>query len=295
MEVISNFMFKLGEYHENRGRDIADYLKDAGMKVDIKMYTSSNLESFHFLEGRMSEIKEQLDEEEFERYAHYLDALRKVLAEGASPENFSEKYQLQLDPQINEKRRQFRELMEGSFSPEEREARREGFADSMNDLLDASNGESFAEIVLERNKINIGDYIAGRLDDPIIRIFADEDEDDESKLAKTTTVFTVEPCAAVYIDEFSALYYEDLDREFKEKYKDEYTSLLFLSKLVSELAEPSSGKIDMEAFSERCEFQLENDGNLLEINGRQAAEELARSLEKNDIIKLKGDTIKWKR
>jgi hypothetical protein len=32
-----------------------------------------------------------------------------------------------------------------------------------------------------------------------------------------------------------------------------------------------------------------------EINGQRAAEELARSPEKNDIIKVKGNSIKWKR
>jgi hypothetical protein len=51
----------------------------------------------------------------------------------------------------------------------------------------------------------------------------------------------------------------------------------------------------MAAFSERCEFQMENNGDLLEISGKTAARELARSLEKNDIIKVKGDSIKWKR
>jgi hypothetical protein len=54
-------------------------------------------------------------------------------------------------------------------------------------------------------------------------------------------------------------------------------------------------KINIEAFSERCEFQMENNGNLLEIIGQRAAEELARSLEKNDIVKVKGNMIKWKR
>jgi hypothetical protein len=32
-----------------------------------------------------------------------------------------------------------------------------------------------------------------------------------------------------------------------------------------------------------------------EINGQRAAEELASSLEKNDIINVKGNSIKWKR
>jgi hypothetical protein len=51
----------------------------------------------------------------------------------------------------------------------------------------------------------------------------------------------------------------------------------------------------MEAFSERCELRMENSGNLREINGQRAAEELASSLEKNDIINVKGNSIKWKR
>ena len=49
-----------------------------------------------------------------------------------------------------------------------------------------------------------------------------------------------------------------------------------------------------EDFRERCEFEMENNGDLLEIDGSRAAEELARSLEKNGIIKVKGDSVKWK-
>ena len=39
MEVIADSMFKLGEYYEDEARDIADHLKDAGMKVDIRTFT----------------------------------------------------------------------------------------------------------------------------------------------------------------------------------------------------------------------------------------------------------------
>jgi hypothetical protein len=71
--------------------------------------------------------------------------------------------------------------------------------------------------------------------------------------------------------------------------------LVFLGKLISDLEEPTPGKVDMGAFRERCEFEMESNGNLLEIDGSRAAEELARSLEKNGIIKVKGDSVKWKR
>ena len=296
MEAMVDSMFKLGEYYEEMARDIADQLKDVGMKVDIRTFTSSHLELFHYLEGRMSEIKDEIDEEKFNRYARYLVALRKVLAEGATSENFRERLQLELDPQINEKRRLFCEIMEGGLSQEELEAKRQESAGLMGDLLEMSNAESFVDMTLERNEIKIDEEVGGRLDDPILRIFADEEEDDdESKLARTTTVFTVEPRAEVYVDEFYAILSEEIEEEFKDEYQEEYTRLVFLGKLISELTEPSSGKIDMEAFSERCEFQMERNGDLLEISGRRAAEELARSLEKNDIIKVKGDSIKWKR
>ena len=51
----------------------------------------------------------------------------------------------------------------------------------------------------------------------------------------------------------------------------------------------------MEALRERCEFEIEDNGDVLEIDGSGVAEELAGSLEKNGIIKVKGDSIKWKR
>ncbi|OYV08034.1 MAG: hypothetical protein CG443_757, partial [Methanosaeta sp. ASP1-1] len=47
----------LGEYYEDEARDIADRLKKAGMKVEIRTFTASRMELFHFLEGRMSAIK----------------------------------------------------------------------------------------------------------------------------------------------------------------------------------------------------------------------------------------------
>jgi hypothetical protein len=293
LEVIANAMFKLGEYYEDEARDIADHLKDAGMKVDIRTFTDGRLELIHYLEGRMSELKGEIDEKEYERFARYLDALRKVMAEGATAEDFRERLQLELDPQVNEKRKLFCEIMEGSLSQEEREAKRQNSTGLMADLLDVSNAESFIDTVLERNEIQIGEVVGSRLDDPILRIFADK-KDYENKLARTTTIFAVEPRAEVYVDEYSSILSEEMDEEFEDEYQEEYTRLVFLGKLISDLTEPSSGKIDIESFRERCEFQMENNGDLLEIDGSRAAAEIARSMEKNGIIKVKGESVKWR-
>jgi hypothetical protein len=291
-------MFLLGEYDEDEARDIVDRLKDAGMKVDIRTFTTSYLELFHYLEGRMSVMKGEMEEKTFQRYERYINALRKVLAAGATPEDFRERLHLEIDPQVNEKRKQFCEIMEGDLSEKELEARRKNSAGLMGNLLDVSNAESFVDTVLDRNDIKIGEDLGGKLDDPILRVFDDEEDEDgeESELARATTVFTVEPMTQIFVDEFSALLAGELDEEFRDDYKKEYMRLVFLGKLISELQEPSSGKMDMEAFRERCEFKMENNkGDLLEIDGSVAAEELARSLEKNGIIKVKGDSVKWKR
>jgi hypothetical protein len=235
-------MLKLGEYYEEKAKRIANYLKDAGMKVDIRAISVTQMDVIDYLEGRMSEIKEVTDEKRFERYSRYMSALRKVLSQGATPENYMEMVWLELDPQVKEKRTLANEFFEGNLTKEEREEKIPNFVELMTDLTDLSNAESFINTILERNAIQIGEEIGSRLDDPIWRIFAniDEDEDEEeNKFARTTTVFNIVPQMEVLIDEYSALLIEEVDEEFEEEYSEEYDRLLLLGKLISELTQPS--------------------------------------------------------
>jgi hypothetical protein len=108
-------MFKLGEYHEDDARDVAKYLRDAGMKVDIRTFTDSSVDTFDFLEGRMSELKGEIDEEKFNKYEQYISALRAVLAKGDTNENFKEMLQTELDPELSEKRAEFLKIVEDAI------------------------------------------------------------------------------------------------------------------------------------------------------------------------------------
>ncbi len=248
-------MFLLGEYYEDEARDIADRLKEVGMKVDIRTFTASEMEIFHHLEGRMSVLKCKLKEADYARYERYLKALRKVLAAGAGPEDFGEKFTLELDPQINEKRLQFAEILRADLPLEEREAKMKAFAELKADLLDVYDAEDFIDTILNRNDIEIGEVVGSKLDDPILRVIDElEDLEKESELARTTTVFTVEPRAQVFVDEFYAALVEELDDDFEDESQQEFLSLFFLGKLISDLKEPSPGKVDLEAFRERCQF-----------------------------------------
>lgn len=289
-------MFLLGEYYEDEAREIADRLKDVGMKVDIRMVTTSYLDVEHFLEGRMSQLKGKLEEEDYARYERYLAVLRKVLSEGAGPDDLPERIEMEMDPQIDEKKKQLAEelLFNIDLTEEELQAKNESLSGIKKDVLDVYNAESFIDLLVDRNDIQVGDDMASKLEDPIIRVIA-RNEEEETDLSCMTISFSLEPKALVFVDEFSSLLAEELGEDFEEEYENEFQQLFFLGKLISDLKEPSSEKMDMESFRNRCQFAMERKKDILEIDGSEAAEELARSLEKSGIIKVKGDSIKWKR
>ena len=291
-------MFLLGEYYEDEAREIADRLKDVGMKVDIRMVTTSYLDVEHFLEGRMSELKGILEEEDYARYERYLAVLRKVIAEGAGPEDLLGRIEMEMDPQIDDKRNQLAEAFfsDEDLTEEERQAKGESLSCIKEDVLDVYKAISFIDLLIDRNDIKVEDDIASKLEDPIIRVIDDNyDDEEESDLSRMTISFSLEPKALVFVDELSSLLAEKLDEDFEEEYENEFQRLFFLGKLFSELEEPSPEKMDMESFRNKCQFAMEKKGDIIEIDGSEAAEELARSLEKSGIIKVKGDSIKWKR
>ncbi len=133
------------------------------------------------------------------------------------------------------------------------------------------------------------------LDDLVISIPvrpADYD-DDEPMLQKRGDVELIKK-HEVSIDEFSAPLFQRIDEEFEKKYHEEYLQIMALGLLIDDLLnEPPQRKMDIEDFAERCILDF-GDKDILGIDASLVAEEVARSLEKNGIIKLKGSTIKWR-
>ena len=289
-------MFLLGEYCEDEARELADRLKEVGMKVEIRTYISSRMEISHFLEGRISEMKSELDEDAFQIYERYFAALRKVLGEGAGPDDFKERFQLAVDPQYKEKQKQFQDIMEADESEGEYSIIPDSSSGIIGDIIELSNAESFVNLILERNKIQIGEDIGDKLDDPIWRVINDTDEydEDESDLTRTTTIFSLEPRAQVFMDEFYTVLVEVMDEDFEEDFPEEYMRLVLVGKLISELKEPAPGWMRLEDLQKRCKVEMDDEGNLLEIDGRSSVNELAKVMEKNGIIKTKGARARWK-
>ncbi|MBN2228910.1 MAG: hypothetical protein JW779_04880, partial [Candidatus Thorarchaeota archaeon] len=229
-------MLKLGEYHEIDARDIAKYLRDAGMKVDIKTFTDCWPDSLYYLESRMSELKDKIDDYELKDYEQYIAALRSVLAKGATSENLGEMFEIELNPEVEEKRQRIRDIaednlpIEGDLTDEERRMKKlNEFSALMMDLTKTSDGKAFVRRLLDRNRIEIGGDVDDRLNDPIVQILIDPDDADETWTIKTTKVFTYTPQAVVYIDEFSAIQVDELDEEFKELYDEEFLKINYMA------------------------------------------------------------------
>jgi hypothetical protein len=292
-------MFSLGIYEDEEAKKIADHLRDAGIKVDLKTVLCSRLSYLEYLEGRMSELKEELkDKEGYEKSDRFIKAAREVLARGATSEDFSEKLGLQLDPDLIAKREELAKMIEGGliFSEEEEEKNKR-HKEIMRDLNEAIIAKGFIDVVLRRNNIQVGEEIGDRLDDPVVRIPVDlGDYEEEHRLARATAYLTFMPGTLISIDEFSVALAEELDEDFREEYPEESVQIAGLGTLLADLAEnPTPGKMEMDDFMDNCDMEVEEDGNILRIDGVEAARELARVLEKNNVIKMKGDTIKWRR
>ncbi len=292
-------MLKLGEYYEYEAKEISNYLKDAGIKVEQRIALSAETTENDYLEGTFSELKGEI--EDIEVYERYLSALKAAFAKGATPDDFKERFLTELDPSFVEKRDLINSLENtAELSEEERATACERAKDlldnpAIGDLAEWIVAFDFAATTLSRNNIEPGVEIGDRLNDPILRIRVDPEGYKGEKPIKRTLSVEFEKKYDLYIDEFTSALFEELDEELQEDYPEEFLQIMALGILITDLAEnPSPDKIDLEAFAERCELDLEKEGDILSIDGAEAAEDIARVLEKNGIIKMKGNTIKWK-
>ena len=154
----------------------------------------------------------------------------------------------------------------------------------------------FANNLLELNSINPGEPMNGRLDDPVLSIpisrLEELPEDDPALRERVDVDFQKKYELNIY--EFSAPLFREIDEDFGELFHNEYMKIMALGLLIENLIEGTEkGRMDIEDFADRCVIDI-GGKNVLSIDGSQVAEEIARSLEKKGILKMKGNMIKWK-
>jgi hypothetical protein len=232
-------------------------------------------------------------------YESNLSALKIVLPRSTTQEEFEELYMKELDPASMEKRDKILALCENSenLSEDEKESLDFGSKEWMSFLLRSGTAILFAKSVLSLNDIKIGEPVGDKLDDPLLDIPVNSgDYDPKPEQFKTTIEFHLEKTVGIFADEFTTPLSSELDEEFSDLYPEEYQNLRVLGLLIEKLAtSPTSRKMDFGEFIENCTMRLKDeDGDDLLIDGKEVAEDLAKVLEKSDVVKVKGDKIKWK-
>ena len=281
-------MFKVGEYFEDDAKSIASYLRDAGFKVDIKGLVVARTDFTASLQGKMSEMKER--DKLKSKHESFLAAIKATVEKATTEEGFRDLFLTELDPDWRNKRDRLKP--ERCATEEMDEETRKDVGKSFAGYIVALD---FAENVLDLNDITLGEPIGGRLDDPLVSISVNpiDCSPDDTMLRERLDVDLKKECE-ITIDESSAHLFRDIDEEFQDEYYQEYQKIMALGLVVEGLVEePGKGKMDIEDFAARCILDV-GDKFTISVDASLVAEEIARSLEKRGIVKMKGNTIKWK-
>ena len=280
-------MFKVGEYYEDEAKTVANYLKDAGFKVDIRGLVLARTDFSASLQGKLSMVKEKT---EIGKREQYLYALKSALEKGATSETFEDLFLEEVVPGWKESVAKFKLLQENDAEIDE--VNQDSYARIWAECIVAVD---FARNVVDLNDIEFGSPIGDRLDDPMVSIPVSPDYPDteESLLIKRMDVDLAKKYE-ITIDEFSASLFDEIDPEFQDEFGDEYLKIRSLGLIIEHLMKVAEkGKMDIEDFAELCDVEF-GDKWIMSIEGSEVAEEIARSLEKSGILKMKGNTIKWK-
>lgn len=326
-------MFKLGDYDEDDASVIAEFLRDAEIKVELKPAIDVSMRSNIYIEGKIGEMKDKV--ENIEIYERYLEALRRVFPGCESRDDLFERMGAAQDPGWQAKKDELKQLAasekellsvaddpinDDEDSSEDNGVEHDGEIKSLdelqerfyekqkklyerrNELIESISqnvlGYVFAIHTLEMNDIKFGEEVGSRLDDPVVQIMPTMDNkltaDPDS--IKTMEMLEFSKTIAVYIDEISAAMADDLNDDFKDEYGREYARITAIGVFIRDLLfDQPDGKIDTERFIEMCEWQSDEEWGTLYIDGTSVAEDILKTLEKKGIVKIKGDRIKWKK
>jgi hypothetical protein len=291
-------MFKLGEYDEDEAADIASYLKEAGVKVELKPSISAFVESAVYLEGRASQLRERV--EDFEVYDRYIGALKVALAEGGEAEGFADLYLSILNPSWKVRKDEMAGFLEGgSITMDEGRDSPEAIMERAADLLEMIEAIQFMGAALELNEIEIEDDSRGELvDDPLLRIMMNPDEfDPDDELIRPVMAVRLDKQVEVRLDEMTTPLAKNVADEFADEYLEEYHMISSIGMTIERLLDPpgDSNQVDLDEFRDILVFEEDMENFVMMVDGTAVADDIAQILKKSGVIKIKGDKISWKK
>jgi hypothetical protein len=294
----SPLMFKLGEYDEVEAADIAAYLREAGVKVELKPSISAFMKGTFYMEGKASELRERI--EDFEAYDRYIEALKAALSKGGDAEDFTDLYLSALDPSWKETEVEMASLLEvGSIIPDEGDDSAEERTELIAAVLEKLKAIRFLDSALELNEIDVESDPRGELgNDPLLRISVDPSEcDPNDELVKPVLLVNLDKMIEVRLDEMTTPLAMNVDDVFLEDHPEEYYMIVSIGATIERLLGPpgDSNKIDLDEFRDLLVFEEDMEDFVMMVDGTAVAEDIARTLKKEGVIKIKGDKIAWKK
>jgi hypothetical protein len=139
-------------------------------------------EEFTFsVKDRFSVLSGHLEDSDREEYRNGIEAMKKVLVQAATEEDFFDRLLRELLPSIMEKRDQIVALSNDSenLTDEEKAALNYNEEEWTECAEKISQATSMASMIIKVNSIKIGEPFEDRLDDPIMHLVVDPDEYDE--------------------------------------------------------------------------------------------------------------------
>jgi len=300
----------IGSFSDDEAQELLKSLGKIGIKAELRPALYVDTSERYYIKGKMDELKEKyagtILEEVLKKWDNYIKSARSIMEEGMKVKDFEEKF---LDTVMPERKEipSANELIEENLDKDKFEkADEKTKAELILDAIEKANKDKFGKAmeqfakefdlivaihgILELNEIRYdeNDKMHGSLpENPMLKIYVDSDDAEELDLEVEFHV-RIEKNVDVYANYIDALFELKKLGELTDE-KPEIFDLLIMADIAGMIVDKIEGKIDLEEFIDGIK-SLEKNGDKIRIT-MEAIDEILKSLEKAEIIKIKKGKI----
>lgn len=307
---MKNMKVYIGSFLEEEIEEMAQALRREGIRIEIKPHLSVDIESIHYIEGKIGELKEKYNGTELEyvinKWEEYIDAIKNVFEEGIKLKEFENKLLDKLFPErkeVPDLRELIKDRMEEIKETEDwnkidkivKDALKEMDRDTTEKVFRQfeKEMETLSEIMifLRMNGISFEDEkLHGKIsENPYIKIEIETSPEDAEELdLKYKAIVRIEKLVDLYVNFMDFIYEIEKIEELTKKYP-ELVDAMVVSDVAGILIDKIEGKVDINDFIEENRFIKEGENEIMLTE--DAIREILSSLEKEEIIKVKKDKI----
>ncbi|WP_202320137.1 hypothetical protein [Archaeoglobus neptunius] len=268
---------RVGSYPDRElAMEMASKLRNAGVRVEVKEYVEWDLTEKYLLKGKLGELEEYEEAQEWKRYA---DIIRELIRNGMEVEAFEREFLKRAMPE------EF-EIVEKARSDEITD---DELVDAVDAMMKLSLLLSSVYGFLKANGIEVGEYIQGNLpEDPEIII----ELDDWAEGCEKVYYLDFVPSYEISVDVLSAI------RGGAEIHGMEGAVVDAASRVLMNLIAGIDETNDIEELKNYAVGVIEDSKEFdadVYVDAEEVFEIMLRSLEKAGVIRISGKKVKFRR